>query len=51
MEFQFVQDLDAAYSLRIVGDYERRSLSPDEGTRCVALAESFVRRTEEVIEA
>ena len=51
LDFQFVQDLDAAYSLRIVADYERRSLSPEEGNRCVAMAESFVRRTEEVIEA
>ena len=49
LDFQFVRDLDAAYGLRIVADYETRSLSAEEGDRCVDMAEAFLRRTEEVI--
>ena len=49
MGFGFVSDLDAAYGLRIVADYETRSLTPQEGDRCVSLAEAFVGRILEVV--
>ena len=49
LDFQYVRDLDAAYGLRIVADYERRSVSREEGDRCAGLAEGFVQRIEEMI--